>query len=107
VRSRPCARTTSDCSSKRWWAPQDSEESFDFTVCKPAWLAEQVETRGPLLGRHHLVVTAFDYDALEQFVRAFCAGCTGATWYEVGRKVGRLGRWEFEDYREPGQEAAS
>jgi hypothetical protein len=77
----------------------DSEESFDFMVCTPAWLAGQVQIEGPLLVRHHVVVAAYDFNALERFVRSFCEECTGATWREAGAKVGRLGRWEFEDYR--------
>jgi len=81
-------------------AGESGAESFDFVVCTPAWLREKVEATGPLPGRHHLIVAAYDYDELERFVRAFCERCEGATWQEVATKVGRLGRWEFEDYRE-------
>lgn len=81
-------------------AGHDGEESFDFVVCTPAWLREKVEATGPLPGHHHLVVAAYDYDGLERFVRAFCEQCEGATWQEVAAKVGQLGRWEFDDYRE-------
>jgi hypothetical protein len=58
-----------------------------------------VEEAGPLVGLHHVVVTALDYDALFKLVQAFCSRCEGATWREVGAKVGRLGRWEFDEYR--------
>jgi hypothetical protein len=78
----------------------DGEESFDFVVCTPAWLSEKVEAMGPLLGRHHLVMASYDYDELERFVREFCEQCDGTTWEEVATKVGQLGHWEFEDYRE-------
>ncbi len=84
-------------------AGEDSEESFDFLVCTPVWLAEQVQSKGPLLGCHHVVVATYDFNALERFVRAFCEECTGATWREAGARVGRLGRWEFEDYRGSGE----
>ncbi len=77
----------------------DSSESFDLTVCTPEWLAAKVEGEGPMLGLHHIVVSAFDYDALFNAVQAFCSRCEGASWEEVGAKVGRLGRWEFDEYR--------
>jgi hypothetical protein len=67
-------------------AGEDSEESFGFTVCTPAWLAEQVEMKGPLLGRHHVVVAVYDYGTLERFVRASCEACTGATWRPPARR---------------------
>jgi hypothetical protein len=79
---------------------EDGEESFDFVLCSPAWLRQKVEATGPLVGRHHLVMSAYDYNELERFVRRFCDGCTGATWNEVAAKLGRLGHWEFEDYRD-------
>ena len=80
-------------------AGDDSAESFDLTVCTPTWLAEKVDSEGPMIGLHYIVVSAFDYDALFRVVQSFCSGCEGATWQEVGPKVGRLGRWEFDDYR--------
>jgi hypothetical protein len=77
----------------------DASESFDLTVCTPMWLAARVEEAGPLVGLRHVIVPAFDYDALIKLVQAFCSRCEGATWGEVGAKVGRLGRWEFDEYR--------
>jgi hypothetical protein len=77
-------------------AGDDSSESFDLTVCTPGRLAAKVESEGPMLGLHHIVVPAFDYDALFNAVQSFCTRCEGATWEDVGPKVGRLGRWEFE-----------
>ena len=47
-----------------------AEESFGFVVSTPAWLREQVEASGPLFGRHHLAVAAYDYNELERFVRS-------------------------------------
>jgi hypothetical protein len=80
-------------------AGEDSSESFDIMVCTPAWLGERVEREGPMIGLHHIIVPAYDYDALFNVVQSFCAGCDGDTWNAVGEKVGRLGRWEFDDYR--------
>jgi hypothetical protein len=77
-------------------AGQDGEESFDFMLCTPRWLA----SREPaiVLGAHHLFVREYDYAAIEAFVRGFCARCEGETWDQVAGRVGALGRWEFADY---------
>src|SRR6266545_838987 len=80
-------------------AGEDSAESFDLIVCTPGWLQQQVESSGPVLGLHHLVVVRYDYDDLFRTVRLFCDRCEGKTWQDVAAKVGRLGRWEFDDYR--------
>ena len=77
----------------------DSSESFDLTVCTPGWLAEGVERQGPMIGLHHVVVNAFDYDMLVAAVQAFCSRLEGATWPDIGAKLGTLGRWEFDEYR--------
>jgi hypothetical protein len=71
------------------------EESFDVLVCSPRWLQQQP---APVIGRHHLVVSHFDLGAIEEFLRRQVESCAGETWSEVASKVGRIGRWEFEDY---------
>jgi hypothetical protein len=50
-------------------------------------------------GRHHLIMTAYDYNELWSYISNFVSSCSGDTWQEVASKLGRLGRWEFEDYR--------
>jgi hypothetical protein len=81
--------------------PQDDEgsESFDLTLCTPAWLQASLSTDGILNGRHHLIVKQYDFARVTAFIRGYVESCTGATWAEVGEKVGRLGYWEFEDYQ--------
>jgi hypothetical protein len=74
----------------------DGEESFDFMLCTPLWLASR--TQAITLGEHHVIVLEYDYVALEAFVRAFCTNCEGETWDDVARRVSSLGRWEFADY---------
>jgi hypothetical protein len=75
------------------------EESFDLTLCTPAWLAERAARDGVVDGRHHLVVAGYDHGRLLAYLRRRVAACEGDDWDEVGAKLGRLGRWEFEDYR--------
>jgi hypothetical protein len=74
------------------------QESFDFMLCIPDWFASSMGDIAD--GRHHVFVKEFDYSRLKGFVENYCARCHGTSWREVGEKLGRLGKWEFEDYRE-------
>jgi len=77
------------------------EESFDFLLCTPEWFADNKLTQlsSVVSGRHILFVREFDFGALYRFIANYCDGCVGDTWKEVAEKVGRIGHWEFEDYR--------
>jgi hypothetical protein len=81
-------------------AGADGEDSFDVIVCTPRWLSDRLLPTKIMLGRHHLLVKQYDYTRLLQFLISFASGCRGATWEEVALRLGRLGKWEFEDYRE-------
>jgi len=79
-------------------AGQEGHESFDFMLCTPEWFSSDMreETK---MGRHYLFVRDFDYARLEKFVRDYCSACGEATtWQALAEKLGRLGKWEFEDY---------
>lgn len=78
------------------------EESFDITVCTPEWLAAQCRAQGGLYDpRHHLVVTldTFDQRALRTWLEGRVRAVEAPTWSEIGERPGRLGFWEFEDYK--------
>lgn len=78
----------------------DSAESFDVLVCTPRWLAREASTHGPTVGRHHLVVDSLEIPIALEFLRARVAEATAPTWHELALQLGRIGKWEFEDYRE-------
>jgi len=77
----------------------EGEESFDVNVCTPKWLADACERDGFVVGRHYLVVNAFNYAFLKQIITKLIERCSGNSWQEVAEKVGRIGYWEFEDYQ--------
>lgn len=83
------------------FGPENSEgeESFDVVVCTPRWLTTEVEKRGFIDGRHHIILDKFDLDLLRSYFTEFAKECSGKTWQEVARKLSRLGKWEFEDYK--------
>ena len=72
---------------------------FRIEVCTPRNLATQIDEKGPVWGRHKLIVRAFDPAAIILAVQRYLEGCSGADWIEVGSKVARIGHWEFEDYK--------
>jgi hypothetical protein len=76
------------------------EESFDVTICTPEWLAH-VANGGFYDARHHVVVNldAFDKNALHTWLTRRVTSVQADTWQEIGERLGRLGYWEFEDYR--------
>ncbi|MFC3987609.1 Imm8 family immunity protein [Actinoplanes siamensis] len=79
-----------------------AEEYFDLTVCSPEWLAKTCRELGGIYNpRHHLVVSVEDFDvrAVRAWLAARVREVEGDTWAEIGERVGRVGYWEFEDYR--------
>ena len=79
---------------------EPGEESFDIQVCTPKWLLENHRREDIIIGRHYLIVMEYNYERILRFINKFLLRCEGSTWTEVAEKLGRLGFWEFEDYRE-------
>ncbi len=77
---------------------EPGEESFDVVVCSPKWFEAQLEFGEVRSTRHHLMAPRYDWPAIEDAIRRFVGGCEAITWTEVAQQLGRLGRWEFEDY---------
>lgn len=84
-----------------FFGPSDGpgEDSFDILVCTPKWLDREMGVDDIISGRHRLIVKRYDIEAIRRFILKYTQHCTGATWHEAAEKLGRLGLWEFEDYR--------
>lgn len=82
--------------------PADSpgEESFDINVCTPKWLEQNVRDNGAIFGRHYLFVDKIDRDSVERAVVDYLSVLDEPSWPELADKIGRIAKWEFEDYRE-------
>jgi hypothetical protein len=74
------------------------EESFDLTVCTGGWLAERAADVGVVDPRHHLVVDRFHWPTIRRYLDDRVGSCSGKTWDEIAKQVGRFAYWEFEDY---------
>lgn len=77
----------------------NGEESFDVLVCNPRWVDRRA-SEGAFSGQHHLIISEFNAANIELFLIEKAKECEAATWDEVARKLGRIGKWEFEDYSE-------
>jgi hypothetical protein len=71
-------------------------ERFELLVVTPGWLLERHGRRGAIPGRGKLLVFEWDYPRLRAWLAREVERCTGRTWPEVARKVGRLAEWEGE-----------
>ena len=94
-----------DCFSfllQAMFGPDDGpgEESFDILICTPKRLADDLRKSGGILsGRHYLLIEKYDIAQITDFILEHASRCKGQTWREVAEKLGRLGKWEFEDYQ--------
>ena len=79
----------------------DAAESFDVEICTPAWIAKRHDSRDypdVVLGRHMLIVFAYELEKIRDAIAQYCERCSGDTWMDIAPKLARLGAWEFEDY---------
>jgi hypothetical protein len=85
----------------------EGEESFDVFVCTPEWLKRNHNRTDLIVGRHYLIIFEYNYDRLLRYLDEYCSRCSGETWQEIAEQLGRLGKWEFEDYKSaPSEEVA-
>ncbi len=75
------------------------ENIFDFLVCTPQWLQNKLIKDNYTFGRHYLFLPAYDYELLQQVIVELCNRFSESDWQAVAEKIGRFGKWEFEDYR--------
>jgi immunity protein 8 of polymorphic toxin system len=72
------------------------KESFDLLVVTPRWLLERHGQQGAVLGRAKLIVFEWSFERIRKFLAREVEACSGSTWPEVARKVGRIADWEGE-----------
>jgi hypothetical protein len=82
--------------------PEDApgEESFDVFVCTPNWLIHNHQPSDIIEGPHKLIVFEYDFGRLSDFITRWVNACEAPSWQALAEKIGRLGKWEFEDYQE-------
>ena len=77
----------------------DGRESFDLLLCTPQWLIANSKKSDLIIGRHYLIVFEYNYERIYNKLKDLVEKAEGDTWDDIGNKIGRIGRWEFEDYQ--------
>ena len=71
-------------------------EQFELLVVTPRWLEERHGRRSAIAGRGKLIVFEWDLARIKAWIAREVERCSGQTWPDVARKVGRLADWEGE-----------
>ena len=79
---------------------EEGEDSFDFLVCTPSWLANALQKESYIWGRHYLFVPKYDYELILNTIKQLCDTIEASDWETAAQKLARYGHWEFEDYQE-------
>jgi hypothetical protein len=80
-------------------ADGEGEESFNVQVVTPKALRRLAVESGPMIGRHHVIVLEWNWRVVHDFLVRTFEGQDALTWNELAERLGRIGHWEFEDYR--------
>ena len=76
------------------------EESFDFVLCTPIWIENEIKKDKYLFGKGFLIVNEYHYESLLNIIQGLCKRVSGNDWNTIAKKLSRFGNWEFEDYQE-------
>jgi hypothetical protein len=76
---------------------QRGRERFELLVATPRWLERRHGRQGAVPGRGLLLVFEWNLPRLKAFLARDVERCTGETWPELARQVGRLAEWEGGD----------
>ena len=79
-------------------ADAPGEDWFDIMVCTPRWIGQDIESKGPFIGRHTVLVNSYNFTEIRTFLTKIIEVEMASSWEELALKIGRIGRWEFEDY---------
>jgi hypothetical protein len=69
-------------------------ERFDLLAVTPAWLLGRHGRKGAVAGRGMLIVFEWNFERIKAFLAREVERCSGETWPDVARRVGRIARWE-------------
>lgn len=78
---------------------EEGADIFSFEICTPKWFAANTN-RVTGFARAIIFVPEYDEQTIKAVVTDLVARTSGSTWVEIGEKLSRYLRWEFEDYHE-------
>lgn len=71
-------------------------DCFTVYVTTPAFLANSLVGEKYQLGRGLLLVAKFDWDVVEEAVRAVCGSVSGTEWRDLAAQLSRHFYYEYE-----------
>ncbi|WP_067721172.1 Imm8 family immunity protein [Nocardia yamanashiensis] len=75
------------------------EESFDLVVCTPQAQARADSVLGSGSEKFRLVLDRIDIAGIRAYIDHFLRDLERPTWEELAVGIGRIAKWEFQDYR--------
>ena len=78
---------------------EKGEENFDVLVGTQKWLASPHNKTGTT-GEHDMVVSEYNYEKLLETLKKQIESIEGKDWNDLAEKIGKIGKWEFENYKE-------
>ncbi|WAC25279.1 Imm8 family immunity protein [Blastomonas sp. SL216] len=73
-------------------------DAFEFDVCSPAWLENELDSLPILSGGSRLIAKRFAPAVVEAYVRKRLLHATGPDWQTIATKLGQWSRWEFDSH---------
>jgi hypothetical protein len=73
-------------------------DDFRLFVCTPEWLKKECCRNKVIWGRHMLIVSRYDLDAMAAEIALCVENCAGDDWNAIAGTIARFAAWEFEDY---------
>lgn len=78
---------------------QTGADNFEVIVVTPDFLRSQYSGSNCYFLRHYLLVKEYNFSTILALMTTYVNSLDAASWEELVVKIGRVARWEFEDYR--------
>jgi Immunity protein 8 len=75
---------------------EEASDSFEITLCTPEWIKNASVVSPFISGLFKLIVPSYDYDALVNYLDAYCKNFEGDDWDEIATRLSFFGQWEFQ-----------
>ena len=81
--------------------PENSagQDFFEILVASAAYLAKHYSEQMPTFMRHIMLASDYNVQAAVAHVSKYISTLEEDSWEKLVAKIGRMARWEYEDYR--------
>ena len=78
---------------------QRGADNFQLMVATPKYIQKMHPNQPAILLRHYLIVFRYDFNEILDVINNYVHSIEEDSWDKVAEKIGRIARWEFEDYK--------